>query len=118
MKTWQKIAIGTIAVGTALSAPIIPVEMIWLVSYETIAFETSDGDLGLDEYAIADNGTWYIREIPENEGQFTSTTTQPVGKKLVHIRAQKSIDNPNCAGCAYYSEFVGRERSEEHTSEL
>ena len=86
----------TITIVFAGTVPVIPQEMKWIVSYETVAFETLDGDLGLDEYAIAGEGEWYIREVPKEEGQFISTTTEPKGKTFVPIRCEK---------CAYYSEF-------------
>src|SRR3990167_11319138 len=110
LKRFWKWIVGALAIPVALAAPIIPKDQTWLVSYETIAFETADGDLGMNEWADAGNGEFYIREVLKNEGQFTSTTSMDVlfGKKEVRIRAQKSADNPNCEGCAYYSEFLTR----------
>lgn len=98
-----------IGAGTALSAPVIPRDMVWVISYETIAFDTHDGDLAFDEYTVAGEGEWYVRDVPKHRGQFVSTTSPDaiVGKKEVQIRAQKNTDNPDCTGCAYYSEFLG-----------
>src|SRR3990167_2839748 len=91
---------GLIALGTIISAPIVPVEMKWVNSYETVAFETSDGDLGMNEYAIAREGEWYIREVPKNERQFVSTTSPSaiVGKQEVFVTN----------GNAYYSRFENK----------
>ena len=98
MKKWLKwIGIAIFGSGIVLGAPVVPVEMKWVVSYETIAFDTADGDLALDEYAISDNG-WYIRTVPKEEGQFDGTENPQdiIGKKEVKIRRE---------GRAYYDEF-------------
>ena len=87
----------TITIVFAGTVPVIPQEMKWIVSYETVAFETVDGDLGLDEYAIAGDGEWYIREVSKDDGQFVSTTIEPKDKTEVAIRCEK---------CAYYSHFL------------
>src|SRR3990167_10933690 len=83
LKRFWKWIVGALAIPVALAAPIIPKDQTWLVSYETIAFETADGDLGMNEWADAGNGEFYIREVLKNEGQFTSTTSMDVlfGKK-------------------------------------
>jgi len=110
---WKKLALGTgIGLTLAATAPVVPVEMEWFGSYETVAFDTPDGDIGVHEYAIDPDGmTYYIREVPKSKGNFEGTTdTRAVeGKKLVSIRAMKNEDNPNCDGCAYYSVFVRRD---------
>ena len=94
-----KIVIGTASVVgiTLLVAPIIPVQMEWVVSYETIAFDTVDGDLSMDQYAV--NGDiYYIREESKNKEQFTSTNIAPIGKTEINILAQKEYDNEGCIG--------------------
>lgn len=74
------------------------VPMKWKSSYETIKFDTDDGDLALDEYAINSDNSWYIRDIPKANGQFIVTENKDniIGKKKVNIV---------CERCMYYSEF-------------
>lgn len=109
---WQRFKkwiISIFGVSVALAAPFVQQDMKWIISYETIAFETADGDLAMNEWADAGNGEFYIREVPKDEGNFISTTSPNalLGKTEVQIRAKKSSENPDCAGCAYYSEFTG-----------
>lgn len=96
--------------GLALAAPVIPQQMEWVVSYETIAFDTVDRDLSLNEYAINPEGGYYIREVPKDKGQFVATSSEDAikGKQLVEITAMKNERNPDCTGCAYYSVFQTR----------
>ena len=93
-----------------MAAPLIPHDMKWVVSYETPMFDTANGDLGMDEYAVKGPGEWWIRTVPQSEGNFEATTTRRAtrNKTLVNITAEKSEANPECVGCAYYSEFQGR----------
>lgn len=101
-----KIGIGIVVAGViTLGAPVVPQDMQWVVSYETVAFDTSDGDLGMNEYARTGgfdrNGDelFYIREVPKNVGQFTFATSSAIsGKKEITV---------SCEKCAYYSEFLG-----------
>lgn len=81
------------------AAPITPQEMQWRVSYETVEFDTPDGELDFDQYAVADDGVYYIRTVPKNVGQVRATTSLEAieGKELVAIR---------CERCAYYDEFL------------
>ena len=108
IKILRNIVLLVFGTGLAVGAPVVPVDMRWIVSYETSAFETSDGDLGLNEYAIKgedDEGTaYYIRTVPKSEGQFVTTYNPEdiVGKKQVGIR---------CNGCAFYSEFQKKDGS-------
>ena len=97
-KLFLKIFLGATGVTIALAAPIVPEDMKWVVSYETIAFDTTNGDLAEGEFAETEGG-WYIREIPQNKGQFTFSIDQSKieGKKEVAVRCEK---------CAYYSVFV------------
>ncbi len=93
---------GAIASAAALVVPIIPQDTQWVVSYETLAFETENGELGINEYALVGQSQgWYVRTIPKENGQF-EVTENPVdiqGKKLVDVRCEK---------CAYYDEFIGK----------
>lgn len=111
LNTWQKVALGAVAAGAAAVSPIIPQEMKWVVSYETVAFQTIDGDLDFDQYAIGnDEGEYYIREVPKDVGQFTSTTSPDAikGKQLVEIAGQRTGFEDYCGSCAYYSEFLDK----------
>lgn len=85
--------------GIALGAPLVPQETTWIRSYETVKFDTADGDLGTDEFAIAGDGEWYIRTISKSEGQFTTTFDEKDidGKTEVQVTCEK---------CAYYDEFT------------
>ncbi len=109
-RAWRKLLVGLFGIGVALGAPLVPVDMEWIISYETVAFATPDGDIAMDEYAVHGD-RFLIREVPKDQGSFTATTSREaiVGKTKVQIRAQKSPDNPDCTGCAYYAEFVGRD---------
>jgi hypothetical protein len=99
MKWLKRILLALTGTGIALAAPVVPQEMRWLQSYETVAFETSDGDLALNEYAVKDEDEWYVRTSPKSRAGFHATTSADAiaGKKEVFIR---------CERCAYYSEFV------------
>lgn len=91
--------------GIALAAiPSVPVDLHWVVSYDTSAFDTTDGDLALDEYAVVGKGTWYIRKVPKDRGQFEMTDNPKdiEGKHLVSVR---------CDTCVAYSEFSDAEGS-------
>lgn len=45
-------------------------DLRWIVSYETLKFDTVDGDLHKDQYAFYE-GKYYIRNYPENNAQFS-----------------------------------------------
>lgn len=99
MKWIARLLLAIAGTSTFLyTTPLVPEDVRALKAYETMRFDTPDGDLGMDEYAIDKDGvTYIIREIPKDEGGFyTPTTTQPVGKKLVDIVCEK---------CEYYAEF-------------
>ena len=49
------------------------IKLIWAVSYETILFDTVDGDLGKEQYAINPKGGWFVRKHPKNNHQFVNT---------------------------------------------
>jgi len=42
----------------------------WVGSYETLKFNTTDGDLDLGQYAKAPFGGFYVRRHPKNNYQF------------------------------------------------
>jgi hypothetical protein len=93
MKKFIAAILGVALFGQAV--PIIDQEMRWLHSYETVQF--TNGDLGLDEYAVVDNG-WYIRLKPATEAgiEYTESRSDIKGKTEVQIVCEK---------CAYYSVF-------------
>ncbi len=99
MSTIKKTIIaGSLGLGIILGAPIVPVELQWYGSYETVAFNTADGDLGIDEYAINGDG-WYVRTVAKESGNFESTNDP----KLIEGKVEVSIV---CEKCAYYDEFI------------
>ncbi len=68
----------------------------WLGGYETLKFDTDDGDIGLDEYCVTTGG-YYIRTKPKDESQFEFVETLDTkGLKEVHI----------IKGHCYYNEFL------------
>jgi hypothetical protein len=104
-----------LGISVAVAAPTIPTPMVWVVSYETVAFDTIDGDLEMNQYAYngedgEGNTEWYIRTEPKGQANFITTVNPSdiVGKREVGIRAEKSGSNPDCTGCAYYDEFRNR----------
>ncbi len=79
----------------------------WLCSYETLLFDTLDGDLGNNQYAEDDQGTGYYVQPDKNSGNFIHVgldfkeshghVVHPItGKELVHV----------IPGHAYYDEFL------------
>lgn len=95
---WLKLTIAIPLAGAVLyGAPIVPRDMKWVGSNETLQFETADGDLGFDEYAIFE-GEYRVRIAPKSEASWVSTTSEDaiLGKTLVAVR---------CEGCASYSYF-------------
>lgn len=102
MSKWKKIGMALAGTALALNAPVVPEDMKWVSSYETVQFETADGDLGMDEYAVSgtEDGetSWYVRHRPKSEDNFQGTTDPKdiEGKSLVGVR---------CERCAFYSEF-------------
>lgn len=69
----------------------------WLSSYETLKFDTIDGDLDINQFARVKGG-FYIRTTPKNNSQFTFTTDVELiqGKQEVGI-----LEGENC----YYHQF-------------
>jgi hypothetical protein len=71
----------------------------WLCSYETLLFDTPDGDIDIGQYALDGNGTgYYIRTKPKTEAQFdhVDLTYDVSALKRVNIKA----------GHTYYDEFL------------
>lgn len=72
----------------------------WLGSYETLLFDTPDGDIGIGQYAPDESGTgYYIRTKPETETQFDWTDNTSLVKGLYKV-------NIVTGGHAYYNEFL------------
>jgi hypothetical protein len=98
---FKKTVAGVLLTGIlAGTVPIVPVDLQWTVSYETLQFDTASGDLGFGQYAVALNasGGWYVRVVPDDQGNFqwTEDPKDVEGKVEVAIRCDK---------CAYYDEF-------------
>ena len=88
-----------ISVGADNPTTLISYKDEWLGSYETVLFNTYDGDLGIGQYALAENGAgYYTRTKPKNESQFELVDLKYDVSKLTQV---KIID-----GCAYYNEFL------------
>jgi len=71
----------------------------WLCSYETLAFNTADGDLNVTQYALTEDGKgYYVRTKPKTEAQFdrVDLTYDISGLTKVNIVKTK----------AYYDEFL------------
>lgn len=100
LKAFTGIGIGLVVAGIA---PVVPQDLKWVASYETISFDTADGDLDLDQYAIVGDG-YYIRTVPKDEGQFIATTSKEAitGKTEIQIACEK---------CVYYDEFTDGKRT-------
>ncbi len=78
-----------------------------LVSYETLLFDTADGDLDLTEYADDGNGTgYYIHTVPKNQGQFQwiDLNLKDMASNVYKIAGLKKVNI--IAGNAYYDEFI------------
>ena len=76
------------------------VKLKWLSSYETIKFDSLDGDLGKDEYAKHPlrSDTWFVRKHPKNNFQFlvTKDSADILGKMEIQIADPRG---------SYYDEF-------------
>jgi len=69
----------------------------WLCSYETICFDTKDGDIDKNEYAVTQGG-YLIRTKPKDEAQFEFVEElDTTGMEEVHI-----VEGEHC----YYDEFL------------
>ncbi|MFZ2522634.1 MAG: hypothetical protein WAX44_03095 [Minisyncoccia bacterium] len=95
MMLWAMLFVGV---------PILPAEMKWVISYETLAFATVDGDLDFNQYSPTGEvskrklPTYFIRTVPKGEGRVTTTDNIAMiqGKTQVGIACHK---------CAFYNEF-------------
>ena len=93
------VATGAVIAGTA-TIPVVPAQMIWRMSYETLLFDTPDGDLGMNEYALDDGGEeWIIRTVAKQDGQPITVPfdTDVSGKTEINI-----------IGMACYNEFLNK----------
>ena len=86
--------------------------MQWRCSYETVLFDTNDGDLGKNEFCYRGKkwikvvgsddqlvDSWWVRKHPKNNFNFVITTdpSDIAGKKEVFVSDPKG---------AYYDEFI------------
>ena len=72
----------------------------WLCSYETLLFDTKDGDLDIGDYAPDESGIgYYYRAKPKNEAQFDWTDNVSLIKGLHKVKIV-------AGGHAYYDEFL------------
>jgi len=75
-------------------------KQIWLTSYETIVFDTPDGDLNTNQYALDGQGTgYYVRTRPKSEYPIEWKDLKYDVSKLKLV---KIIDNKK----AYYDIFL------------
>ena len=70
----------------------------WLCSYETLKFDTLDGDLDIGQYAVTEGG-YYIRTKPKTESQFEFVKKEYDVSKLKEVRI---LEGEHC----YYDEFL------------
>lgn len=106
---WFLISAGVVAL--VLGAEVIPTDMKWAVLYETVAFETVDGDLAFDQYAYDHvTGDYFIRESPKESQNFIihnpSNPTRARTLTVEEIKAGRTEVAIRCHGCASYAEFV------------
>lgn len=100
----KKIIFLILGGGIALAAPINPQEMKWEYSFETIQFATSDGELGVNQYAIRNEEEWYVKT---DNTPFLSTNNSKLieNKELVEIACEK---------CRYYDVFLNSKGEKEY----
>ncbi len=101
----KKKVVGTIAALSMITGsilPIIPHDATWKFSYETYRFDTVDGDLDLNQYAINSQGEFVVRSQPKDVTQFylSTSTDEIIGKTLVNI-----------VGKNYYNVFTNNEKT-------
>lgn len=70
----------------------------WIGSYETIKFDTPDGDLDLGQYAVSPKGGFFVRRHPKNNFQFINVEklNEKIDTQEVHILPGEFM---------YYDEF-------------
>lgn len=97
----KKILAAMTALITLLTAVPIPkfgavgIEMQWLNSYETVLFDTADGDLDFNQYAVYQN-ICYVRTKPKETSQFEN-----IGCSLVF----NGLNKVNVIGKTAYNVF-------------
>lgn len=85
--------------ATAVNLPVIPQDMQWVQSYETVAFATADGDLSANQYSMDEDGRTYIyRTKPKTVASVEATTSPSVTEGKAYVPLV-------CSRCAYYDEF-------------
>lgn len=78
----------------------------WLVSYETLKFDTSDGDLGKNQFARW-KGQTYVRQHPKNNHQFIIfgiSNTNETETETLDTTGMEEVQVIDERG-AYYDEF-------------
>ena len=102
-KKIKKIILVVLGVGVATTlaatVPIIPQEIEWVSSYETIGFDTPSGELEIGQYTVAEDG-YYIRTKPKTEAQIEWVDSKYDVSGLEEV-------NVICEECVYYDEFLG-----------
>jgi len=97
-KIWKWILVTVFGLGIAVAAPVVPVELQWLSSYETLEFDTPSGDLESGYYAENDDGDgYYIRDVSEKESNFIEVDLDYDVSELQITKI---------TGKAYYDEFL------------
>lgn len=119
-KKWfiSVLGFGAVAVFGA-TAPIVDTEIPWAgVSYESVAFMTADGDLGMNEYAIKEfdqedeNGDPYIltnyiyRDTPKETTRLKETLDFGIVEKMKLV--EHNFDGRICY--IEYQEYKGQSR--------
>lgn len=103
MKWFKKLIFLSIGTGIALGAPLVPQDEIYLYSQATYRFNTPNGDLSSNQYALytdkdnVEDGKYIILSPTLGYGfSRTNDATLIKDKELVDIV---------CEGCAYYKYF-------------
>lgn len=92
--------VSTMMFGATVDLPIGD-NMVYVKSYETYLYDTPDGQLGNNEYALTDSGNYIIQDKPKNEANVTVYENYDVsGMTLV-----------NKVGKATYSEFYSKKEN-------
>jgi len=82
----------------------------WLGSYETLKFDTADGDLDFGQYAVVEGGD-LVRTKPKNEAQFEFVDENYDVSDLNEV---KIIEGEHC----YYDEFLTAKGAEAVWAEI
>ncbi len=91
---------------------LIPYKNKWLISYETLLFDTLDGDLDVNQYALDGNNTgYYIRTVPKDQDQFIHIGLDLREDSISGTGALHSLASLNLVRLvprqhAYYDEFL------------